>query len=47
MQKADLIARFDHLGKQQQGTPASLLQPRKNPPEPARVNDLETHAHGV
>jgi hypothetical protein len=39
MQKADLIARFDHLGKQQQGTPASLLQPRKNPPEPVKDHE--------
>jgi hypothetical protein len=39
MQKADLIARFDHLGKQQQGTPASLLQPRKNPPEPVKDDE--------
>jgi hypothetical protein len=39
MQKADLIAEFDHTGTQQRGTPASVMQPHKSPPEPVRDHE--------
>jgi hypothetical protein len=38
-QRAGFVARFEHLGKELSGTPASFFQPLKHPPE--RVKDHE------
>ena len=39
IRKADLVVRFDHLGKEMTGTAASLMKKLKFPPKP--VNDHE------
>jgi hypothetical protein len=37
--RANFIARFDHLGEDLSGTPASFLQPLKHPPKPVKDHE--------
>lgn len=39
IQNADLTVRFDHLGKEMAGTPASLMKKMKGPPEPVKDHE--------
>jgi len=39
LHKADFIARFDHLGEDLSGTPASFLQQLKHPPKPVKDHE--------
>ena len=37
--KADLVVRFEHQAKQMTGTPASLMEKMKHPPEPVMITN--------
>jgi len=39
VEKADFVARFSHVGKEQAGTPATLFRKLKFPPEPVKTHE--------
>ena len=39
VEKADFVARFSHVGKEQTGTPATLFRKLKFPPEPVKTHE--------
>jgi hypothetical protein len=39
VRKADFMARFEHLERKRQGTPASFFEPQKHPPEPVKDHE--------
>ncbi len=39
LQRADFVARFEQLDKEQPGTPASFFEQRKHPPEPVKDHE--------